>query len=88
MTSSKSTDDTRARALAALDRIDLYVKHDAATPKYYETKDTIRAALQQREPVDLNALKKPSGKGQGFFITDYNQGWNDCIDHLKAKGVF
>ncbi len=44
-----------------------------------------RKALQQTPApaVDLESLYK----GNRHNETDYNQGWNDCIDHLAAQGM-
>ena len=34
--------------------------------------------------VDIEKLKRPDPCPQGF--TDYNMGWNECIDYLHSRG--
>lgn len=41
-----------------------------------------------RPVVDVEALKKPNLKALDHgYKSMYNKGWNDCLDHLKEKGL-
>lgn len=54
------------------------------TPVESEIVDLLSALQQPPAPaVDLESLYK----GNRHNETDYNQGWNDCIDHLAAQGM-
>jgi hypothetical protein len=54
------------------------------TPVESEIVDLLSALQQPPAPaVDLESLYK----GNRHNETDYNQGWNDCIDHLAAQGI-
>lgn len=61
--------------------------------KQYRINPPLISALQQREPVDVEALKRelykeiPVGyNGSHAEIEKYNDNISDVVDHLKAKG--
>lgn len=95
-----TTDDDKARALAGLRRMHVLEDQNQNGEHIYEGRLTetewltAHAALQSEKPVDVEALKKkiPRLKGDRKETTAmvdtarYAFGWNDCIDHLKAKG--
>lgn len=69
-------------------------KYEATEPdKEAELISTIRAALDQMQAGDVEALKRP----EPVFEDEYSPyrrgyergkqlGWNDCLDHLHAQG--
>ncbi len=58
---------------------------DSQFHKWREPIEAIRKALQ--EPVDLEALKKDESLADTVTELRILKGWNDCLDHLREKGI-
>lgn len=54
--------------------------------KYYIYEEVGPYVQPQGVDVDLEALKRgETWEHDGKYVTDYSNGWNDCLDHLAAN---